>query len=290
MHLLYNNSKLSNLSKVKFVYILLLSITGLSCPLLAEQKKTVPSSGKTKPTVQVNTPEKLSSRDLFTRVCANCHGKKGEGSAPLKAPSIAGLPKWYVQAQIEKFHKQLRGISIDDPEGQIMHNIVTSIDIKQSAALAEIIAALPMLPTQNTLGGNEKTGKEVFMNTCAKCHRFNGKGEIVFGSAPLIGLQDWYIRSQLLKFRKGIRGGNPEDEKGHKMHEISQYLSDEQAVDVTAYIAILAKKYANTNSRREREFEEIQKRRATPPHAVPHLRRSRTRVHEDKSSPAPTTP
>ncbi len=253
MYLLYNNDK------VKFAHCLLLSIMGLTWPLLAEQKNTLPSAAKTKPAAQVDIPEKLTAGDLFALVCANCHGKKGEGSAPLKAPSIAGLPEWYVEEQIAKFRNQLRGIGADDPEGQIMHNIITAINVKQATALAKIIATLPMYPTQNTLGGNQETGREVFMNTCAKCHRFNGKGEIVFGSAPLIGLQDWYIRSQLLKFREGIRGGNPKDEKGHKMHQMTQYLSDKQAADVTAYIAVLAKKYANTKSRREREFDEIQK-------------------------------
>ena len=162
--------------------------------------------------------------------------------------------------QIKKFRSDQRGINSDDPEGQIMHNIITTIDENQIEGLSKIIAALPMNPTVNTLGGDEKKGNEVFMNTCAKCHRFNGKGEIVFGSAPLIGLQDWYIRSQLHKFRKGIRGGSPKDEKGFKMHEMTQYLSDEDAANVTAYIAVLAKKYANTKSRREREFDEIRKK------------------------------
>lgn len=254
MYLAYNNSKM------KFVCLVLLSVLSFTLSLSADEKKTAPPTVITTPTAQADLPKNIPAADLFAQVCANCHGKKGEGSEALKAPSIAGLPSWYVETQIDKFRSDLRGTNPEDPAGQIMHNIITAIDASQIVGLAKIIAAMPMHPTQNVLGGDAQKGNEVFMEICAKCHRFNGKGEVVFGSAPLIGLQDWYIRSQLYKFRKGIRGGNPADEKGHKMHEMTQYLSDEQAADVTAHIALLAKKYANTKSRREREFDEMRKK------------------------------
>lgn len=246
---------------MKFTALFLLISTGLFLSLSAAEKAPVKLADKKTPSVELNPSKNATAQELFTKVCSSCHGKKGEGSDAIKAPSIAGLPSWYVETQIDKFRNDLRGISAEDPAGQVMHNIITAIDGRQTAGLAKLIAALPMLPTQNHLGGDAQKGEIVFMSTCAKCHRFNGKGEIVFGSAPLIGLQDWYIRSQLYKFRKGIRGGSPADEKGHKMHQMTQYLTDEQAANVTAHIAVLAKKYANTLSRRDREFEEMRKRK-----------------------------
>ncbi len=255
MYLIYNNSKM------KFACLFFLPLLSFIQLLPAEDKKAPASPTTASPKAKMDLPADISGDELFAKICSNCHGKKGEGSEALKAPSIAGLPAWYVQTQIKKFRADLRGISPEDPAGQIMHNIINAINVDQSEGVAKLIAAMPMHPTQNVLGGDSQKGKEVFMGVCAKCHRFNGKGEIVFGSAPLIGLQDWYIRAQLHKFRKGIRGGNPADEKGHKMHEMTQYLSPEEAADVTAYIAVLAQKHANTKSRRDREFEEMQKRK-----------------------------
>lgn len=230
----------------------------LSFTLLFYVKYSLLAEEKSSP----NPPDKSGSpKELFDQVCAICHGKTGEGSDALKAPAIAGLPDWYTLLQIEKFRNDLRGSNPEDKPGQIMHNLARSIDDKQFKGVAELIAAMPMHPTQNKLGGDAEQGKEVFTEICAKCHRFNGKGERTFGSAPLIGLQDWYIRAQISKFRDGIRGGSKADEKGFKMHEMARYLSEKNASDVTAHIAILAKKYANTKSRREREYEELQKKK-----------------------------
>lgn len=220
----------------------------LNFPLPAEEKNIIPASSKL-----------LPAEDLYSQVCAVCHGKSGEGSQVLKAPSIAGLPDWYTLLQIKKFRADQRGTNADDRPGLIMHNLAQALDNNQFQGVAKLVALMPMHPTRNTMGGDEKRGKEVFTEVCAKCHRFNGKGEKTFGSAPLIGLQDWYIRAQLHKFREGIRGGSASDEKGFKMHEMARYLSNENASDVTAHIATLAKKYANTKSRRDREFDALNK-------------------------------
>jgi cytochrome c553 len=75
------------------------------------------------------------------------------------------------------------------------------------------------------------------------CHRYTGGGELAFNSAPLTGLQDWYLAAQLTKFRTGVRGSNANDEDGAKMHLITSDLTDAQIRDVVAHIAWLADKY-----------------------------------------------
>lgn len=235
---------------MKFSQVIGTLLLCLSLNLRAEEKPSIPTSAKP-----------ISPQELYDQVCSLCHGKTGEGSKVLSAPSIAGLPEWYTLLQIEKFRNDLRGTNAKDQPGQVMHNLAQALDNKQFVGVAKLIAAMRMHPTQNKLGGDAERGKEVFTEVCAKCHRFNGKGEQTFGSAPLIGLQDWYIRVQLSKFREGIRGGSKSDEKGFKMHEMALYLSEENASDVTAHIANLATKYANTKSRRDREMDEIRKRK-----------------------------
>ena len=236
---------------MKFLRMFFILLFCLNPCSQAEEKALVPPPA-----------ESGAQKELFDKVCAVCHGKNGEGSQILTAPSIAGLPDWYILEQIEKFRADLRGTSSEDRPGQIMHNLVRALDDKQLQGVAGLIASMRMHPTQNRLGGDVEKGKEVFADTCMECHRFNGKGDKVFGSAPLIGLQDWYIRAQLEKFRKGLRGGSQIDEKGFKMHEMTQSLAQEDATNVTAYIAVLAKKYANQKPRRERELEAIRKKKA----------------------------
>jgi cytochrome c553 len=64
-----------------------------------------------------------------------------------------------------------------------------------------------------------------------ECHRFNGEGELVFGAAPLVGLQDWYLAAQLRKFKAGVRGAAEGDENGQKMvHATRSFIEDEEMV------------------------------------------------------------
>ncbi len=179
----------------------------------------------------------------FSTVCATCHGAQGEGNVALKTPSIAGLPTWYVKHQLHKFRTDKRGTHIKDAAGQQMHAIARLLTDDMITAAVATIENMSPFPTRNTLGGNAKIGKDIYTNNCIDCHRYNASGELAFHSAPLTGLQDWYLLSQLIKFRDGIRGHQADDEEGAKMHEQTGGLSDEQFRDILAYIANLAERY-----------------------------------------------
>ncbi|HEX2459492.1 MAG TPA: c-type cytochrome, partial [Vicinamibacterales bacterium] len=58
----------------------------------------------------------ISGAELF-EACVPCHGAAGEGSSTLGAPAIAGLPAWYVSAQLERFQTGVRGQHADDVQG-----------------------------------------------------------------------------------------------------------------------------------------------------------------------------
>jgi len=56
-------------------------------------------------------------------------------------------------------------------------------------------------------------------------------------------LNDWYMLSQLKKFKEGIRGTNPQDIGGMQMRPMSMTLVDEQAMkDVIAHIRAVSPK------------------------------------------------
>lgn len=196
--------------------------------------------------------EEATPVSKFQETCAQCHGAKGEGNVELKTPSIAGLPSWYVTLQIKKFQKNYRGHHPGDTTGVQMHGIAKTLDEEAVKEVAETIQSLKLIPMKNTLGGDAEKGAEIFKEICIECHRYNARGEKVFRSAPLIGLQDWYILSQLKKFQAGIRGKVEEDLDGAKMHRVTSEFMETDFKNVAAYIAELAEKYGTSEGRRRR--------------------------------------
>ncbi len=178
----------------------------------------------------------------YRAVCATCHGQHGEGSVVLKSPSIAGLPAWYSLIQIEKISKELRSAGTNDVHLLAMREILKTITPAELASTATYIAKLKRHPTVNTLGGDSKRGETLYAQNCMSCHRYNASGERVFKSAPLTGLQDWYMTAQFEKYRDLLRGPRT-DTSGHKMHLVATHIkNDDDLRDILAYIAVLASK------------------------------------------------
>ena len=180
---------------------------------------------------------------LFKNICAQCHGPKGEGNAVLHAPSIAGLPAWYVATQLGNFREGRRGTDAQDPQAFVMAATVKALLPEHVGAVAKFIASLDSVPPPEVATPSEATlaeGRLLFEERCMECHRYNGTGEIVFGSARLLGLQGWYLKDQLIKFKTGKRGAVPGDANGAKMAFAVQHLATESALDaVVAYILTL---------------------------------------------------
>jgi cytochrome c553 len=189
---------------------------------------------------------KAAAPIIFQNLCATCHGAKGEGKAEVKAPSIASLPAWYVERQLENFQSDRRGAHPEDAEGQLMRVMAKVLSKEQSTAIAALVEKLPRVEPSPTLKTDVARGKEVYAERCMECHRFNGEGEIVFGAAPLVGLQDWYLAAQLRKFKRGIRGAAKDDENGRKMVQATaNFVEDEEMVQsLAAWLIELQKKPA----------------------------------------------
>ena len=88
------------------------------------------------------TPGLARGKALFT-TCAPCHGALGAGNQNLAAPAIAGLPGWYVPAQLEGFQVAHRGYMPFDTTGMRMKSISWTLDDSTDAAsVAEYVASL----------------------------------------------------------------------------------------------------------------------------------------------------
>ncbi len=183
----------------------------------------------------------LPGEELY-RSCEPCHGGAGEGNPSIAAPAIAGHPAWYVEAQLVKFRSGIRGAHPDDYEGLRMRpmsrQLYTQAEIK---AVAEHVSKLPVQKAAPTITGDAAAGA-VSWGTCQACHGVDGKGNPAVNAPPLAGQNDWYLLTQLKKFKAGIRGTNPDDTTGGTMRPMSMTLADEQAMkNVIAHINTLSR-------------------------------------------------
>ena len=173
--------------------------------------------------------------------CAQCHGVNGEGNAEVGAPSIAGLERWYVKAQLRKFKRSQRGWHPEDMGGKRMWPMARAMDTDEKVDLVSTyVASLPLYKPEPTLeGGNPATGK-IYFATCVQCHGADAGGNIDEYGPPLNHADDWYLLTQLENFKSGRRGTHPDDVTGAKMRPFSMTLPTEQAMkDVIAYIGTL---------------------------------------------------
>ena len=176
---------------------------------------------------------------LFT-VCMACHGEDGEGNAVLNAPATGGQDEWYVIRQLNNFRAGVRGAHADDIFGAQMRPMaLTLVDEQAVIDVAAYVATLPVPELATTIEGNADAGKKAFV-VCVACHGANGEGNVSLNAPRLSGQYDWYIKRQLENFKTGVRGTDPKDIYGAQMRPMAMILAtDEQVLDVTAYIATL---------------------------------------------------
>lgn len=75
---------------------------------------------------------------------------------------------------------------------------------------------------------------------CEQCHGENGEGKQEIGAPAIAGLEFWYVKAQLRKFKQSHRGWHPDDMAGKRMQPMAMALDTDEKVDiVAAYVASL---------------------------------------------------
>ena len=75
---------------------------------------------------------------------------------------------------------------------------------------------------------------------CVQCHGENGEGNQDLGAPAIAGLDRWYIKAQLRKFKKSERGWHIDDMAGKRMLPMAMAMDTDQKVDIiAAYVASL---------------------------------------------------
>lgn len=184
-------------------------------------------------------PVGMARGEALYKTCVPCHGETGVGNVDIAAPSIAGLPQWYIEDQLQGFQQGFRGRHHEDLPGLRMRPMAISLtrdgDIE---SVAEYVASLPAVYPESTLDGNAGAGAQNY-EVCVACHGAAGLGDELLRSPPLIGLHDWYMLNQLRNFRGGARGAHPQDTWGATMRVNALALSEQAMKDVIAYVYTL---------------------------------------------------
>jgi len=176
--------------------------------------------------------------ELF-ETCTPCHGANAEGNPDIQAPTIAGLPQWYIEAQLTSFQNGWRGKHADDLPGLRMRPMAITLNRDGDVeSVAQFVAAMEPLYPASTLHGNAGAGAATF-TVCVQCHGEDGRGNPDLHAPPIVQMHDWYMFEELRNFRIGARGAHPQDTWGLTMRANAVLLDDQAMQDVIAYVQTL---------------------------------------------------
>jgi len=174
------------------------------------------------------------------KLCASCHGFKGEGNALVNAPALAGQEHWYLKRQLRYFRDGIRGASKDDAQGHAMAQM--SRGLNSDEKIADIVAYIGTLPSpksEGTVEGDSARGQSHYA-ACAACHGVEAQGNAALNAPSLVTTDDWYQVRQLKLFKQGLRGAHADDTYGQQMRPMAGVLADDAAIrDVVTYINTL---------------------------------------------------
>jgi cytochrome c553 len=144
--------------------------------------------------------------EIFRDRCAACHLTTGMGIREMNAPSIAGLPRWYVTDQLRKFRREERGFHKEDTSGHLMKANAAMLDERSIAFVGKHIESLEPNSARRTLN-IEISGspKQLYIRHCASCHGDQAEGNRSERAPPLTSQPDWYLLHQWENFQNGFR-------------------------------------------------------------------------------------
>ena len=174
------------------------------------------------------------------KLCAGCHGFRGEGNALVSAPALAGLQDWYLERQLDNYRAGIRGAGEDTTAGQTMGTMALALTSDTEVRdVVAYIAGLPEPGPTRSLGGDASRGEALY-TACAACHGAAAEGNAALNAPALATMSDWYLVSQLQAYKTGTRGTHADDTWGRQMRPMAATLVDDQAMrDVAAYITSL---------------------------------------------------
>jgi cytochrome c553 len=171
-----------------------------------------------------------SGQALFESRCQACHQGNAGGNEAMKAPALAGLSSEYLALQLRHFREGVRGAASSDVEGQVMAGMAKGLDEEQIKALSEYLAGLPQVMAPRPAAPEGFAARGTY-SSCSSCHGAGAEGVESLGAPRLAGQHSWYIKAQLEKFRKGVRGAHEQDERGQQMRQMALAIPSDAAIE-----------------------------------------------------------
>jgi cytochrome c553 len=77
---------------------------------------------------------------------------------------------------------------------------------------------------------------------CTVCHGANGNGNPAIHAPRIAGLENWYLKNQLVAFKDGWRGAHGDDAPGNEMRPVAEGLTLAEVDQAIAYVGTLTPK------------------------------------------------
>lgn len=101
---------------------------------------------------------------------------------------------------------------------------------------AAVVTGLAAAPAR----AQDEARGELLFDLCSSCHAADGGGNRIFLAPAIAGMSEWYVLTQLQKFRQGLRGRHFDDLSGMRMRPMALTLRSEEDVQAVArYVASL---------------------------------------------------
>lgn len=130
--------------------------------------------------------------------------------------------------------KELKTLADDAAPSSKMPLAIFSSNNSIDIGLNELANSLTGFEAAIVEGDAEK-GK-ILAKACIVCHGEDFSGHAAERAPSLSQLSDWYLQSQMQKFKQGIRGADVNDSDGYAMNILMQDYSTQQMADLAAYI------------------------------------------------------
>jgi cytochrome c553 len=130
--------------------------------------------------------------------------------------------------------KRLKALADDASPANKMALAIFASNNQIDLGLTELANSLTGFEAE-ILIGNADRGKAL-TSSCISCHGNDFTGMVSERSPSLPQLSDWYMQSQMQKFKHNVRGYDVTDSDGTVMKALMQNYSHQQMADMVAYI------------------------------------------------------
>ena len=174
-------------------------------------------------------PNIENGKDLYGKLCAECHGEDGWGSSGGEYPQLAGQHSSVIIKQLA----DIRAGNRDHPK---MFPIVEQSQIGGAQAIADIAAYISTLlmdsfPAAGD-GDNLAKAEALYIQSCSRCHGEQGEGDAGLHYPLIQGQHYEYLLRQLRWIRDGQRkNANPQ------MAALIRQLSDDDLKLLADYVS-----------------------------------------------------